>query len=89
MSHTTFHGKSGRFSSVGSAHSVTKGGERFKVVRQHRRMKPKNPGKTSVNQSKRKLTKETLARMVAAQGRGSLIDHLGRSYVSIKELLDG
>jgi hypothetical protein len=43
MSRTTFHGKSGRFTSPRSAHTVTKGGERFKMVRQLRRIGGKAP----------------------------------------------
>jgi hypothetical protein len=39
----TFHGKSGRFTSQQSAHTVTKAGERFKMVRQLRRIGGKAP----------------------------------------------
>lgn len=35
----THHGKGGKFCSPGAATTVTKDGERYKVVRQHRRMK--------------------------------------------------
>lgn len=37
----THHGTAGKFCSPGSAVTVTKDGERYKIVRQHRRMKPK------------------------------------------------
>lgn len=87
---TTFHGKKGRFCGSGSAHTVTKGGERFKVIRQHRRMKPKSPGKTKVKRSARTVAKETVDRMALVRSKGSLIDHIdGRLYVSMKELLGG
>lgn len=38
---TTYHGKNGKFCPPESARVVTKGGEQFKVVRQHRRIGPK------------------------------------------------
>lgn len=34
----TYHGRNGRFTSANSAHTVTKNGERFKMVRQLRRI---------------------------------------------------
>jgi len=40
---TTYHGKSGRFTSQNTAHTVTRGGERFKMVRQLRRIGGKAP----------------------------------------------
>jgi hypothetical protein len=43
MSRTTYHSKSGRFTSQNSAHTVTRGGERFKMVRQLRRIGGKTP----------------------------------------------
>ena len=39
----TFHAKNGRFTSRRSAHTVTRGGERFKMVRQLRRIGGKKP----------------------------------------------
>ena len=42
---TTHHTKDGKFCSPGSASTVTKDGERYKVVRQHRRMKPSGASK--------------------------------------------
>ena len=43
MAKPTYHGKSGKFTSPSSAHTVTRGGERFRMVRQLRRIggKPK------------------------------------------------
>lgn len=41
MMATTYHGKNGKFCKADSAKTVVKGGERFKVVRQHRRVCPK------------------------------------------------
>jgi len=40
LDEATYHSKSGKFTNPKAAHTVTKGGERFKVVRQLRRMKP-------------------------------------------------
>lgn len=37
---TTHHNEKGKFCSAGVAVTVTKNGERYKVVRQHRKMKP-------------------------------------------------
>lgn len=37
----TFHGKNGKFCRSDSANTVVKNGERYKVVRQHRKMKPR------------------------------------------------
>jgi len=41
MAKITYHSRSGRFCKSDSAAKVVKGGEQFKVVRQHRRVKPK------------------------------------------------
>jgi hypothetical protein len=38
---TTYHGRDGRFTRSRAAHTVTRGGERFKMVRQLRRIGPK------------------------------------------------
>lgn len=42
---STFHGRNGRFTSAGAAHTVTKDGERYRMVRQLRRIggKPEEP----------------------------------------------
>jgi len=42
-SRQTFHAKNGRFTSQNSAHTVTRGGERFKMVRQLRRIGGRPP----------------------------------------------
>ena len=86
---TTYHGKKGRFCGSGAASSVTKNGERYKVVRQHRRMKPKSPGKSMAKRSKKEMAKETVSHMATTRGKVKLLDHLGKRYVSIKELLGG
>lgn len=84
MAHTTFHGKKGRFSSASSAHTVTKNGERYKVVRQHRKMKPKSPGKS------KKMAKETIDLMVIARSKIGLVGLMdGVPYVSLRDLLGG
>lgn len=41
LEEATYHTKSGKFCPKDQAATVSKDGERFKVVRQHRRMKPK------------------------------------------------
>jgi len=56
----TYHGNDGRFTSQRSAHTVTKGGERFKMVRQLRRIggkpniEPENDVVDTVEASKAK-----------------------------------
>lgn len=40
---TTYHAKTGKFCNADAAHTVVKGGERYKVVRQHRRVNIPKP----------------------------------------------
>lgn len=42
----THHNAQGKFCSAGSAATVTKDGERYQVVRQHRKLKPKSKVKS-------------------------------------------
>lgn len=51
----THHDKDGRFCGMSSAATVTKDGERFKVVRQHRRIKSKSREEISVKRHPRRV----------------------------------
>lgn len=88
MDKVTYHGKKGRFCGKDNAKIVTKGGEQFRVIRQHRRVKPKSRMPTK-KRSGAKAVKETLARMAIARDRVRLTDHLDQDFVSMKGLFDG
>jgi hypothetical protein len=86
----TYHGKSGKFCGRDNANIVTKDGDRYKVVRQHRRMKPKSPGViTKTKKSKRQVATEMVRHMVAAQDRVESVSMVmsGQRFVSLGDVL--
>ncbi len=78
----THHSMSGQFCGAGSASTVTKDGERYKVVRQHRKMggKKKCP----------KVADSVLAQVEAAQSKSAAARARGRltGWVSMHEVLN-
>lgn len=83
----TYHGKNGRFTSQASAHTVTRGGERFKMVRQLRRIGGKapepspEPEKDVVDTVEEAKVKETLAAFLGASpGWTPLHDIMGVAF---------
>lgn len=64
---TTYHARSGRFCKADSAKTVVKGGAQFKVVRQHRRIKPK--AEQELPSSKWVPISEVLAALGVRRGR--------------------
>lgn len=70
----THHGKGGKFCSPGSAMTVTKDGERYKVVRQHRRIKPRISAESE----------EMRTRGALALARASM-----RGWTSVSDLFEG
>lgn len=80
MSH---HDKKGRFTSKANAHTVSKGGERYKVVRQLRRMKPKK------RRSDRERATEALQRENRQLQRFALLGALSApGWVNVHEAFD-
>jgi len=79
MSATTYHDKKGKFCDPDSAHLVTKGGDRYKVVRQHRR----------VGGSKKSSQRETVdpfRRVEFAKQRAAMLGKLaGPGWVNLSE----
>jgi hypothetical protein len=80
----SYHGKDGKFSSAASAHTVSKGGERFKVVRQHRRIGPSKKAKSARQTAEDAIRRTTLARQKAAL-LGALS---GPGWVNLHEALE-
>ena len=82
----TYHGKSGRFTSQRSAHTVTKSGERFKMVRQLRRIggKPEpveEPEEAVVDTVEEAKAKEALTAFLSASpGWTSLHNIMGAAF---------
>ena len=88
----TYHGKSGRFTSQRSAHTVTRGGERFKMVRQLRRIGGKapepepEPDKDVVDTVEEAKAKEALAMFVSASpGWTPFHDIMGVAFDEVSE----
>jgi len=80
----SYHAKDGKFSSAVSAHSVSKGGERFKVVRQHRRIGP------SKKRSKRRAAEDAVARSNLARQRAALTGALsGPGWIPVRQVVEG
>ena len=82
----TYHGKSGRFTSQRSAYTVTKAGERFKMVRQLRRIggKPEpveEPEEAVVDNVEEAKVKEALSTFLSTSpGWTPLHDVLGVAF---------
>lgn len=83
----TYHGKNGRFTSQNSAHTVTRGGERFKMVRQLRRIGGKapepapEPSKDVVDTVEEAKAKEAMAAFLSASpGWTPLHDIVGVAF---------
>lgn len=70
----SFHDKNGRFTTADQAHIVVKGGERYKVVRQLRRMKkivrkpPAERATEAIAKSRRELQRFALMGALSAPG---------------------
>jgi hypothetical protein len=80
----SFHDKKGKFSSAASAHSVSKGGERFKVIRQHRRIGP------SKKKSPRQVAEEAIQRANVARQKAALTGALtGPGWITIEQVFEG
>ena len=80
----SYHGKDGKFSSAVSAHSVSRGGERFKVVRQHRRIGPAKKARSAKQTAEDAVRRAALARQKAAL-LGALT---GPGWVNVHEVLE-
>ena len=88
MSHHTYHDKHGKFTSKKAAATVTKDGERFKVVRQYRRIKGGRGEKVTKHQRKMKSHEKVVEAIELARARVAHIRGiLGRSHVSVTEAL--
>lgn len=84
MAKSTYHSRNGRFSSSSSAHSVTKEGERYKVVRQHRRIGPLKKGK-----SPRQTAEEAVHRANIARQKAALTGALaGPGWINVKQVFE-
>lgn len=79
----TYHDKRGKFCPPESASLVNKGGDRFKVVRQHRRIRkkrnPRDVAEDLVQQSNRRLQRLAMLGALTAPGFVNLSDVLGES----------
>lgn len=88
---TTNHGKDGKFCPPGSAVVVTKDGEKYKVVRQHRRMKPKSVGAAKVKRHPRRV-KGSVAEateLVHERAAVALARARMRGWVPVREVIRG
>jgi hypothetical protein len=80
----SYHDKKGKFSSATGAHSVSKNGERFKVVRQHRRIGP------SKRKSKREAVEDAVRRSTVARQRAALTGALtGPGWINVRRVFEG
>lgn len=80
----TYHSKNGRFSSAASAYSMSKEGDRYKVVRQHRRIGPSKKGK-----SKRQTAAEAVQRTNLARQKAALTGALtGPGWVNVNRVFE-
>ena len=81
----TFHNKSGKFCPKDQAATVTKDGERFKVVRQHRRMKPETKAK------KRKVSEGLLDRVAKVKTRAARVTRIveRRGWILLADVVGG
>lgn len=75
----TYHGRNGRFTSAGSAHTVTKDGERFRMVRQLRRIggkpeAPQEPEDDVLDTVEEAKAKQMMASFVTAAPGWKLLD---------------
>ena len=76
---TTYHGKKGKFCKRDSAHTVTKDGARYKVVRQHRRMAV----------SRRQKAEELVQRLSVAKQRAALTGALSApGWINLHDIVD-
>jgi hypothetical protein len=76
---TYYHGRNGRFTSAGAAHTVTKGGERFRMVRQLRRIggkpeAPQEPEDDVLDTVEEAKAKQLMASFVTAAPGWKLLD---------------
>jgi hypothetical protein len=80
----SYHDKKGKFSSASSAHSVSKGGHRYKVVRQHRRIGP------SKRKSPRQVAEDAIRQANVARQKAALTGALtGPGWISVKQVFEG
>jgi hypothetical protein len=85
----SYHGKSGKFSSKASAHTVSKGGERFKVVRQYRRIKGSSEQRVGKHQRKMKSHEKVVEVVEAAKLRAARVRALlGRGHIPVQEMVE-
>lgn len=89
MSHHTYHRKDGKFTNKKAAHTVTKDGERFKVVRQYRRIKGGRGEKVSDHQRKMVSHEKVVEAIERAKTRVAAVRRLlGREYVPVVEAIE-
>lgn len=75
----SYHGKDGKFSSSASAYTVSKNGERFKVVRQHRRIGP------AKKKNKRQAVEDIVRRSNLARQKAVLKGELsGPGWINVE-----
>ena len=82
---TSYHGKNGKFCKKASANTVTKGGERFKVVRQYRRIKGAS-GEERVGRHQRKVPSHEKVVSIAKRKVEATRSLMGRKFVSLSEM---
>jgi hypothetical protein len=86
MGRSTYHSKSGRFTSPDAAHTVTRGGERYQMVRQLRRIggkpepaqEPEDKVVDTVEEAKAKQA--VAAFLTSSPGWTSLHDVVGAAF---------
>jgi len=79
----SYHDQKGRFSSATSAHTVSKNGERFKVVRQHRRIGP------SKRKNKRQAVEDLVVRSNIARQKAALTGAFaGPGWININRVFE-
>jgi hypothetical protein len=84
---TTYHAKGGRFCKADSAKIVSRGGEKFKVVRQHHRVD--DSGKI-VRKGRKGKAEEAIRRSNAARQRMALAGDLSApGFLSVSEMFTG
>lgn len=85
LEEATYHTKSGKFCPKDQAATVSKNGERFKVVRQHRLIKPKSKGK------KRKVSEGLLDRVAVVKARAARVAGIveRRGWISLTDVVGG
>lgn len=84
----SYHSKNGKFTTKAAAHTVSKGGERFKVVRQYRRIKGGGE-QVATHQRKTQSHEKVVEAIELAKARTAAVRGLlGRDHVPVVEAIE-